>query len=144
MVQDVGKPAFQQLSAIITVRLVNCCKCSFSVQKVTSKSDLKKGIFLAPNGSPKAPQGDSKIIKIRFLRPSKTHLRKSTEKVTKKSPNLTPSTCVNCVRGLKNRTFRVFRKSLQIDVQNPPFWMPFGLQNREKVVLGRYPKKIQK
>ena len=31
MFQHAGKPAFQQLSAIITVRLVNCCKWSFSV-----------------------------------------------------------------------------------------------------------------
>ena len=30
MFHGAGKAAFQQLSAIITVRLVNCCKWSFS------------------------------------------------------------------------------------------------------------------
>ena len=35
------------------------------------------------------------------------------------------------------------RKSLQIDFPKPPFWRPFGFQNRKKVVPGGYPKKHQ-
>ena len=101
---------------------------SFSSQNQTSK----KVDFLAPNGSPTDFQGDLKILKIRLRRPPKTRLRKSLEKVTKKSPNLTPSTCLNLVRGLKNQGFPVFRKSIQIDLPKPPFWRPFGLQNRKK------------
>ena len=110
-------------------------------QKRSQNPTSKKIAFSAPNGSPTDPQGNPKIP-LRKL--SKTHLRKSNEKVAKKSPNLTPSTCLNCVRGLKNHTFRVFEKNLQIDVQKPSFWKPFGVQNRKKVVLGRYQKKHQK
>ena len=85
-----------------------------------------------------------KIIKSRFQRHTKTSSEICLEKVLLKGVILRSSTCLNCVRGLKNHTFRVFRKSLKIELQKPPFWRPFGLQNRKKVVLGRYPKNMQK
>ena len=85
---------------------------------IALETDL--GPILAPIWIPKTSQNQSNTGPER--RP-----RKNFEKVAEKCANLGPCTCLNLVRGLRNTGFRVFRKRLQMNLQRPPFWRPFGL-----------------
>ena len=66
-----------------------------------------------------------KIIKSRFQRHPKTSSEICLEKVLLKGVILRSSTCLNCVRGLKNQGFDVFRKGPKNEPNRHPFWHHF-------------------
>ena len=79
------------------------------------------GTFLGP-----------KIIKSRFQRHPKTSSEICPEKVFLKGVILRSSTCLNCVRGLKNQGFDVFRKGPKNEPNRHPFWHHFWVKYDQK------------
>ena len=59
-------------------------------------------------------------------------LRKTLQKETENDPNLTPLTCLNCVRGLKNHGSKGLRKSFPKDLQRHPFGRLFGVHSHPR------------
>ena len=68
---------------------------------------------------------DLKITKSRFQRHPKTSSGICPEKVFLKGVILRSSTCLNCVRGLKNQGFDVFRKGPKNEPTRHPCWHHF-------------------
>ena len=115
-----------------------------SHRKLRQKANLENVPIWVPGRFQWDPQRDPKIVKICLRKPSKRARGKVSKKVFEKSPILTPSTCLNCDRGLQNQGFRIFEKGPHRDLQRLPFWKPFGVQNRPKTAPGGLQKNIQK
>ena len=91
------------------------------------------GTFLGP-----------KIIKSRFQRHPKTSSEICLEKVFLKGVILRSSTCLNCVRGLKNQGFDVFRKGPKNEPNRHPFWHHFWIKYDQKWTRKGFQKILQK
>ena len=93
---------------------------------ITSKKRLqkrspKKDDFSLKSSPPLEAQWDPKILQIRPRRPPKRRRGRRSEKVYKKTSNLTLSTCLNPVRGIENQGCHVFGKDPKWTSKGLPF-----------------------